>query len=205
MTARPRSALILDDETDRRICMREGLLDHGVRCDEASTLGEAIHRLTRASYELVVCDMVLCEPPQAANPAYRGYLAVCYALALAGPIVVQASAFRRWSHAGAILTNWSVTEVADVVYGFRGIPGHQSADGGCPWSALQQVAAAAPDRRRAEAVRLAGLPIVQELEGSLALGPRLAMLEDAAEGHADWYAAVDDLRHALFPGAGHGR
>jgi hypothetical protein len=149
-----------------------------------------------------VCDLILCDPPEAANPAVRGYLAVCFALALANGLVVQASAFRRWAHAGAVLTNWRVEEVANLVYGSPGIPGRQSIDGGCPWYALQQATAAPPDGRPAAAARLARLPVVRALETSMALGEPLAELEDAAEGLADWDAAVVAVRRALFPGAG---
>jgi hypothetical protein len=193
--------LILDDEADRRACMRDGLLEHGVRSDEASTLEEAIGRLVSSPYDLVVCDMKLCDPPGAANPAARGYLAVCFALVLAHPIVVQASAYRVLAHPGARLTSWSVPEVANLVYGAPGIPSLQSQDGGCPWSALQQAAAAAPGLRQAAAATLAGLPIVRLLETSLALDAPLGELEDAAEGRGDWDAAVAALRRLLFPGA----
>ncbi len=201
--ARPRRALILDDEADRRHEMCEGLLDHGVVGEEAATLGEAISRLATSSYDLVVCDLILCDPPDAANPALRGYLAVCFALARPDVVmVVQASSQRRWVHPGAVLTNWRVEEVANLVYGSPGIPARQRSDGGCPWFALEWVAGAAPARRRDAVERLARLPIVRELEGSLGLGPALAALEDAAEGLEDWPAAVASARCALFPGAG---
>jgi CheY-like chemotaxis protein len=198
-----RSALILDDEADKRVAMREGLADHGVVSDEADTLEEAIRHLASSSYDLVVCDLILCDPPDAANPALRGYLAVCFALARPNAIVVQASALRRWAHAGAVLTNWKVDEVANLVYGAPGIPGGLSGDGGCPWWALNRAAAArAGPARAAAAADLAQLPIVRELEGSLDLSPALEALEDAAEGVGDWSAAVAAARCALFPGAG---
>jgi hypothetical protein len=198
-----RSALILDDELARRVEMREGLLDHGLASDEAATLEEAILRLAASSYDLVVCDLVLCDPPHAANPALRGYLAVCFALSRPNGIVVQASALRRWAHPGAALANWRVDEVANLVYGAPGIPGRQSGDGGCPWWALERAAGAGagPDRTAA-AAEVVQLPIVRELEGSLQLGPVLEALEDAAEGLGDWSAAVAAARFALFPGVG---
>jgi hypothetical protein len=182
--------------------MRDGLLDHGVTSDEASTVGRAIALLSRSSYDLVVCDMILNDPPDAINPAFRGYLVVCFALALSHRIVVQASTLRRWVHTGTILTNWKVEEVADVVYGSSGIPHHQSVDGGCPWSMLEFAAAAAPGQRRAAAATLAQLPIVRELEGPLGLGEPLAILDDAAAGQEDWDAAVTGIRSILFPGVG---
>ena len=178
------------------------MLAHGITSEEASTLEEAISRLARFPYEIVVCDMVLCDPPDAANPALRGYLAVCAALALSDGVVIQASSLRRWAHAGALLTNWRVAEVADVVHGSSGIPSHRSVDGGCPWSALEWAATAAPGQRPDAATSLAELPIVRELESSLGLGQPLAALEKAAEGFEDWDAAVTAVRRALFPGAG---
>jgi hypothetical protein len=199
---RPVTALIVDDEADRRALMRQGLLAHGVTSEEASTLEEAISRLARFPYEMVVCDMVLCDPPDAANPALRGYLAACAALALSDGVVIQASSLRRWVHAGAVLTNWRVDEVADVVHGSSGIPSHRSADGGCPWSALEWAATAAPEQRPAAATSLAELPIVRELEDSLGLRDRLTVLEKAAEGFEDWDAAVMAMRRVLFPCAG---
>jgi CheY-like chemotaxis protein len=201
---RPSSALILDDEADRRIAMRRALRDHGVRSDTAATLEDAIRLLACRPYDLVVCDLILCDPPEASNPALRGYLAVCFALARPRPgIVVQASSMRRWAHPGAVLTNFEVVEVANVVYGSTGIPRSQSGDGGCPWDALRRAAGAAGgDGRRRAAADLAGLPIVREMAGSLRLQPRLEALEDAAEGGGGWDAAIAGLRYALFPGAG---
>jgi hypothetical protein len=195
------NALILDDESDRRAWMREGLLDHGVTSEEASTVEEAITRLVRSSYDLVVCDMVLCDPPEATNPALRGYLVVCFALAFSRGVVVQASSLRRWAHTGAVLTNWKIDEVADVVYGSSGIPAHHSTCGGCPWSALRHAGDAAPDQRHAVTAELTQLPIVRELEGPLELDGPLATLEEAAGGLGNWEAAVMGVRHALFPGA----
>jgi hypothetical protein len=196
-------ALIVDDEADRRFWMREGLRDHGVTSQEASSVREAILRLRSSPFDLVVCDMVLTDPPEAANPALRGYLVVCFALARSNCVVVQASTLRRWFHTGAVLTNWQVDEVADVVYGSSGIPAHASADGGCPWMAIQRAAAASPDRRAAAAVELANLPIVRELEAPLGLNVQLGVLEDAAASdQAEWRAAVLGFRSVLFPGAG---
>jgi CheY-like chemotaxis protein len=199
---RMRSALILDDEVDRRLAMQEGLREHGVASQLAATLEEAIRRLASFSYDLVVCDLILSDPPEAANPALRGYLAACYALAHSRAVVVQASSMRRWAHPGAVLTNFRVEEVANLVYGSTGIPTWQSDDGGCPWGLLQRAAGAAPDQRRAVAGELAGLPIVLELQSSLQLGPRLDALEDAAEGQGDWGGAVAAVGGVLFPGAG---
>jgi hypothetical protein len=200
--ARPRRALILDDEAERRHQMRDGLLDHGVTCDEAATVAEAIGRLVAATYDLVVCDMILCDPPGAANPALRGYLAACFALTRPGSLVVQASSLRRWAHPGAVLTNWSVAEVADLVYAGAGIPPRQSTDGGCPWVALQRVTAAPPRQRQDAVQELLELPVVRELES--ALGPALGTLEDAAHGLGDWGIALAATWRALFPGAGYG-
>jgi hypothetical protein len=202
---RPRRALLLDDEHERRTEMREGLADHGVMCDEVATLEEALRRLVVSTYDLVVCDLVLCDPPEAANPALRGYLAVCFALAHSTALVVQASSMRRWAHAGALLTNWRVDEVANVVYGSSGIPARQSVDGGCPWSGLLRLAGAAPGERPSAVSDLARLPIVRELESSLELSPMLAALEDAADGTGDWDAALAGIGGALFPGVGHVR
>jgi len=103
-----------------------------------------------------------------------------------------------------VLTNWRVEEVANLVYGAPGIPGTQSGDGGCPWSALQRAGAAeSAGDRAAAAAALGQLPIVRELEGSLQLGHALGDLEDAADGTGDWDAAVEAARCALFPGSGH--
>lgn len=197
---RPRRALILDDEPERRFEMREGLLQHGVAADEAGTVGETIRRLRSSSYDLVVCDMILCQPPGAANPALRGYLAVCYALTRPGTVVVQASALRRWAHAGALLTNWRVEEVADLVYGWEGIPVARSGDGGCPWAALRRVTRAGPGQRREAVDELMRLPIVRELDAEL--DPSLGALDEAAESGGDWETAVAGAWRALFPGAG---
>lgn len=203
------TALIVDDEAERRADMRCGLSEHGLRSDEAATVGEAIHLLSARAYDLVVCDMVLCDPPEAANPAPRGYLVVCFALSRpAAPVVVQASSYRRWRHAGALLTNWAIPEVADVVYGSAGIPAHRSEDGGCPWSALSRLAAAPPAGRPAAVRSLTILPLVQELEGTAGLGPVILSLEDAAEGAGGaggWDRAVEAAWQAFFPGAGRGR
>jgi hypothetical protein len=199
-TVRARRALIVDDEADRRDDMLEGLRDHGVQCEDVATLEEALRRLAVSSYDLVVCDLILCDPPEASNPALRGYLAVCFALARSNGIVVQASSQRRWFHPGAVLTNFRVDEVANLIYGHQGIPSRQSADGGCPWSALTRAARAPHEQRRAAADEVAQLPIVRVLEGSLQLGGPLAALEDAAEGLGDWSAAVAAVRRALFPG-----
>jgi hypothetical protein len=186
--------------------MREALLDHGVASDEAATLAAAIARLSASSYDLVVCDMVLADPPGAANPALRGYLAACFALAQphAG-LVVQASSLRRLVHPGSVLANWRPAEVVDLVYGGAGIPTEQSEDGGCPWAALQVLAHSAPDGRGAAVGALLGLPIVRALVTTTELGPILEAMEDAASGLRDWDAALADARHALFPGAGDGR
>ncbi|HEY7201748.1 MAG TPA: response regulator [Candidatus Dormibacteraeota bacterium] len=195
-------ALILDDEAERRAMMREALLDHGVACDEAGTVEGTIRRLSAADYDLVVCDMVLSDPPGAANPALRGYLAVCFALScMPPPVVVQASSLRRLAHVGSVLTNWSAGEVVDLVYGGAGIPISQSDDGGCPWAALRLAAASAPDRRRAAVCELLELPIVRDLEGCDELGPALGALEDAAFGEGDWAVALARVRRAMFPGA----
>ena len=201
--ARPaHRALILDDEAGRRGQMRDGLLDHGVESEEAATLEEAVRRLSIASYDLVVCDVVLCDPPGAANPSVRGYLAVCFALARSdAPWVVHASSYRRRVHPGAILTNWRVEEVANLVYGDRGIPVDLRSDGVCPWSALRHCAAARPPERAAAVAGLARLPILRELGSSSALDDSLAALEDAAGGRGVWSAALESVREVLFPGA----
>lgn len=184
--------------------MREGLLDHGVEGEVVTTLREAIGRLAASAYDLVVCDLVLCDPPDAANPALRGYLAVCFALARCEALVVQASALRRYVHPGAVLTNFQVNEVANLLYSeaASGIPAWQSADAGCPWETLERADRVRPELRPAIAHELAGLPIVRSLEGSLPLLPRLEALEDAAHGAGDWGAAVAAVRDVLFPGAG---
>ena len=192
------TALIVDDEEERRHDMRDGLREHGVACDEAATVEEAIRRLVSAPYDLVVCDMILCDPPGAANPELRGYLAVCFALSKPGALVVQASSLRRWAHAGAVLTNWRADEVAELVYGCAGIPPSRSADGGCPLEALRQVTAATLARRRDAVANLLAVPIVRHLEP--VLDGALAVLEDAAEGRADWQLAVSGAWGALFPG-----
>jgi hypothetical protein len=197
-----RLALILDDEIDRRVEMRRGLLDHGVRSDEASTVAEAILRLATGAYDLFVCDMVLCDPPGAANPAPRGYMAVCFALSSARVRrVVQASSYQRWRHRGALLTNWTVPEVADVVYGSAGIPESIGEDGGCLWSALKCISTAQPTGRPHAVRLLHRLPLVRELEGLAALSPVLDALEDAADGVADWQTALGATWRAFFPGA----
>jgi len=199
-------ALILDDEAERRILMREALLDHGVVCDEAGTVEATIRRLSAADYDLVICDMVLSEPPGAANPALRGYLAVCYALScVPPPVVVQASSMRLLVHPGSVLTNWSTGEVVDLVYGGTGIPIGHSGDGGCPWAALRLAAASAPERRRAAVCELLELPIMRDLEGPAQLGSVLGALEDAAFGTGDWDAALAGVRQVLFPGASNDR
>jgi hypothetical protein len=197
-----RQALVLDDEADRREWMRCGLLDHGVRSDEAATVEQAIRALETRRYDLVVCDIVLCDPPGAANPAPRGYLAVCFALTRPQPpLVVQASSHRRWRHPGAVLTNWQIAEVADVVYGSPGIPDPEGGDGGCLWSALERLASTAPRERPAAAVSLLRLPVVRELEELAGLWPVTSSLEDAAHGESDWDSAVAAARRAFFPGA----
>src|SRR5437764_14915723 len=76
------TALVLDDDGERRGEMCERLHDLHVSAEPAATLGEAIRKLTARRYELVLCDMVLCDPPGSPTPAIRGYLAVCYALPL---------------------------------------------------------------------------------------------------------------------------
>jgi hypothetical protein len=196
------TALILDDEAHRRDEMRAGLLEHGVAGDEAATVEEAIGMMSAGSYDLVVCDMVLCDPPGASNPALRGYLAVCFALTRSATrCVVQASSLRRWRHPGAVLTNWKVTEVADVVYGSEGIPGSESWNGGCPWSALESVTAAPRDERVAAVRQLRRLPVVRELTSLAGLGPVVGCLEDAAEGDGEWEPAVAAAWRAFFPGA----
>jgi hypothetical protein len=195
-------ALILDDETERRAEMCHALRGHGVACHGVGSLAAAIERLSAADYDMVVCDMVLTDPPGAANPALRGYLAVCYALSRAGsPLVVQASSLRRLVHPGSVLTNWRAGEVVDLVYGSTGIPTGDGHDGGCPWAALRLVAASAPDRRPAAVCELLELPVVRDLEGPADLGSVLGALEDAAFGHGDWNAALAAVRQALFPGA----
>src|SRR5438105_4435174 len=78
---RLRTALILNDEQKFGSDMCEQLADHGVVSQQAATLEEAIRKLAAARYDLIVCDMVLCDPPGSATPAVLGYLAVCYALA----------------------------------------------------------------------------------------------------------------------------
>jgi len=201
--ARLRTALVLDDEPERQTEMCRGLLDHGVRSVGAATVAEAIRQLASTRYDLVVCDMILCDPPGAANPALRGYLAVCCALSRPGVVAVQASSLRRLAHPGAVLTNWRVEEVADVVYGWAGIPGHQSEDGGCPWSALEQLPATGSSRRPRAVRELRGLPAVRDLEGPAGLYAALDGLEDAAEGGADWEAAVAIAWRAFFPGSRH--
>jgi hypothetical protein len=196
-----RSALVLDDEPERREMMREGLLEHGVVCDEAATLEEAIRHMVVSPYDLVVCDMVLCEPPGAANPAMRGYLAACFALSRPGAgAVVQASSVLTWTHPGALMTHWRVEEVADLVYGGTGIPLRHSVDGGCPLAALRRITTC-PVEEREEAVEvLAGLPIVRQLEALTDLAPVLGALEDAARGDCDWQHALAWAWRALFPG-----
>ncbi len=203
---RLRTALILDDERERRTHMREGLLDHGVKCHEAATLSEAIGRLASSRYDLVVCDMVLCDPPGAANPAFRGYLAVCYALAQRPPgVVVQASSLRRWAHPGSVLANGSVAEVVDLVYGWPGVRAHSESDGGCPWLGLELAAAAAPERRAEAVSSLLRQPVVRELEDTAGLAPVLDVLNDAANGLGEWDQALCHARRTLFPGGCHGR
>lgn len=198
----PRSALVLDDEAYRRETMRSGLLEHGVECDGVATLAEAIRRLTTSSYDLVVCDIVMCDPPGAANPSLRGYLAVCFALARSDARwVVQASSVRRWAHPGALLTNWRVDEVANLIYGDPGIPIDPRSDGGCPWCELERCAAACPARRAEAARGLSDLPIVRALESSAGLDEALGGLEEAAGGRRDWGAAVSAVGETLFPGA----
>ena len=199
-TVRTRRALILDDEAERRDDMLDGLRRHGVQCEDVATLAEALRRLAVVSYDLVVCDMILSDPPEASNPALRGYLAVCFALARSNAVVVQASSHRRWFHPGAVLTNFRADEVANVICGHQGIPSRQSVDGGCPWTALARAARAPRERRRAAAAEVVRLPIVRVLEGSLQLGEPLAALEDAAEGVGEWSAAVAAVGQALFPG-----
>jgi len=202
---RLRRALILDDEPERRTEMRDGLLDHGVVSDEADTVEDAIRKLLTSSYDLAVCDMVLCDPPGAANPALRCYLAVCFAFSPPGPmVVVQASSMRRWAHTGAVLTYWRAEEVADLVYGCTGIPVQDSGDGGCPWAALRRVAAAVPERRDDAIRELLRLPILRELESSDEMGPALAALEDAAGDAGRWESVLAGAWRALFPGAGVG-
>lgn len=198
----PRCALVLDDEAYRRDTMRSGLLEHGVQSDGVATLEDAIRRLTASSYDLVVCDLVMCDPPGAANPSLRGYLAVCFALARShARWVVQASSVRRWAHPGALLTNWRVDEVANLIYGDPGIPIDPWSDGGCPWCALQRCAAARPARRAEAARGLSELPIVRALESSEGLDEALGALEDAADGRRDWGAAVSAVGQVLFPGS----
>ena len=201
MSGTGRRALLLDDEAERRVAMRDGLLDHGVESEGVATLEEAIRRLAVSRYDLVVCDLVLCDPPWAPNPSFRGYLAVCFALHRQAGVVVQASSLRRLAHPGTVLTNWSVPEVADVLYGSSGIPIYPSTHGGCPWPALRRCAAAAPERRPDVVRELAQLPIVRALETSTAIGEVLGRLEDAAGGVGEWAPAMAAAWGALFPGA----
>jgi hypothetical protein len=106
---------------------------------------------------------------------------------------------RRWAHDGAHLTNWRVAEVADLLYGAPGMPTNRSADGGCPWNALQRVTKAVPELRAETVTELLAVPIVRELE--CLCGQALEALEDAAGGQGDWAAAVNGAWRALFPGA----
>lgn len=197
-----RRALIVDDDGERRVHMCEGLLDHGVASDQAASVAEAIWRLCRSHYDLVVCDMVLVDPPGSDDAAPRGYLVACFALARPqATTVVQASVHQRWAHPGSVLTNWSVSEVVDLIYGGPGIPLSRSADGGCPWLTLRRLAAAPSCDRLAGVRELLALPILAELDGSPELPSLLRALEDAAGGLGDWSAALGKVREALFPGA----
>jgi hypothetical protein len=201
-----RRVLILDDEADRRALMREGLLEHGITCEEAATIHDAIHSLGTSAWDLFVCDMVLCDPPGRRNPTLRGYFAVCYALASgSAKVVVQASTERRWAHSGALMTDWHVDQVLDLAYGWPGTPAPPGQDGGCPWRALESVAAA-PAGRREDAVReLIAVRIVEDLEFAAELSPALDALREAACGRGDWETAVHGARRRLFPGADDGR
>ena len=130
-------------------------------------------------------------------------LAACFALASSKALVVQASALRRYVHPGAMLTNFQVHEVANLLYSedAHGIPAWESADAGCPWTALERAARAEPEQRVALACELTEMPIVRSLESSMDLGSRLEALADAACGIGDWMAAVAAIRSVLFPGA----
>lgn len=199
---RLRRVLILDDEEDRRALMREGLLEHGISCEEAATVRDAIRALATRTWDLFVADMVLCDPPGRPNPALRGYFAVCYALARgSAPVVVQASSMARRVHPGAVMTDWLVEPVLDLAYGWAGVAAPPGLDGGCPWRGLEQVAAAPADRRQHAVRELCALPIVEELEFPADLSPALDGLREAASGRGDWQAAIDGARRRLFPGA----
>jgi len=203
---RLRTALILDDEEERRTDMSRGLARHEVMSQEASTLAEAIRLMRSSSPDLILCDMVLCDPPGAANPALRGYLAVCYALERhPGSVVVQASTLRRWVHPGAVLANWRVQEVADIVCGFEGLRVPPGGGSGCPWKMLREVETAPPGERAGAVAVLLGLPVMEELGGCPELGPPLEMLEQAAHDGRDWERALAAVRAALFPGVDDGR
>jgi hypothetical protein len=198
--------LILDDEADRRALMREGLLEHGISCEEAATVHDAIRSLATSTWDLFVCDMVLCDPPGRPNPALRGYLAACYALARGSAnVVVQASTVSRWAHPGAVMTDWRVDQVLDLAYGWAGIPAPPGQDGGCPWHALERVAAAPAGHREDAVQELLTLRVVEDLEFAAELSPALDGLREAARGRGDWPAAVDGARRRLFPGAADGR
>jgi hypothetical protein len=200
-----RSALILDDDAERRAEMHEGLLVYQVRCDEAATLAEAIQLLGASYYDLVICDMLLCDPA-GVNPSFGGYLAVCFALARANARrVVQASSLRRYTHPGSILTNWRLEEVTDLLHGSRGIPMPSDTDGGCPWSALRRCETAAPERRPQAVLELVRLPIIRALDSTPELASGLDALQDAAESTGEWSEAMVGAWTAVFPGYDPGR
>lgn len=201
MTGRPvlRTALVLNDEDDHANVMRKELQDHGVVIDRAATLPEAIGKLAARRYDLVVCDVVLCDPPGGSTPAPTGYLAVCYALARhPDSVVVQASTHRRWVHPGAVLTDWTPQVVADLVYGAAG-PTEESY-GGCPWSKLLDAEAATTSQRANAARDLLRLPFVDGLRGTLGLDDLFEAVELAAHDSREWRRALCDLRTTLFPG-----
>jgi CheY-like chemotaxis protein len=203
---RLRTALILDDEQERRSDMSEELAVHGVTSQQAATLEEAIRKLAADRYDLILCDMVLCDPPGTATPAVRGYLAVCYALARhPSSLVVQLSSHQRWVHPGAVLAQWWPQEVADLVYGANGVRVPLDGGHGCPWTKLQEAGAATPARRADVVQVLYDLPVIGELRRPLRLDPALAALKRAADDGCEWGRALADVRSALFPGLNHDR
>lgn len=198
-----RTALVLDDEPELRQETCDELERRAVEVQQAATVGEAIRKLAARPYDLVLCDVVLCEPPGTATPAPRGYLAVCYALARhPASVVVQASTLQRWQHPGAVLTTGSAQEVADLVHGAQGV--RAEGDSGCPWAKLLEAEAAAPGQRPEAARSLLRLPVMEELRRSLGLADAFEAVELAAHDGSAWRRALCDLRSALFPGSSDG-